>query len=355
MNQALVDRIVQAVLYEGYIIYPYRPSVKSRQRWTFGGLYPRSYSESQEGSDAWAMQTECLVQGGEHTTLQVKVRFLHLLDRLVGQPECPVNELPDGAEPAFRVVERLQIGGRLLHTWQEAVEREYLLANLDLLSLVAEPRRSEFAFPGGRQLEPVRGPLGEIAAILVREQQAVAGVTEVSAEPAAEGLFKVRVRVENRTPLEEAGRRGRDEALLCALVSTHKVLGVCEGAFVSLIDPPQEWRGVAASCQNLGTWPVLVGEVGETDTLLSAPIILYDYPQIAPESPGDLFDSTEIDEILTLRILTLTDEEKQVAAAVDERARALLQRTEALANEQLLGLHGAVRGLRATAAEDDHE
>ena len=46
MNQALVDRIVNAVLYEGYLLYPYRPSVKNRQRWTFGGLYPRSYCEA---------------------------------------------------------------------------------------------------------------------------------------------------------------------------------------------------------------------------------------------------------------------------------------------------------------------
>jgi hydrogenase maturation protease len=355
MNQALVDQVVNAVLYEGYILYPYRPSVKNRQRWTFGGLYPRSYSESQKGSDAWAVQTECLVQGGEHTTLQVRVRFLHLLARLAGQLDRPQTELPDSVEPAFRVVERLRVGDRLLLSWQEAVEREHPLGDLTLSSLVAGPRQYGFAFPASRQLEPVRDPAGEIVAVLVREQQYVAGAIEASAVPAAEGLFKVRVRVENLTPLGDAARRGRDEALLHALVSTHTILGVRGGAFVSLLAPPADWRGIAAACQNVGTWPVLVGEPGETDTLLSSPITLYDYPQIAPESPGDLFDGTEIDEILTLRILTLTDEEKQTAAAVDERARALLRRTESLADEQLLGLHGAFRGLRATPAEGDHE
>jgi hydrogenase maturation protease len=80
--------------------------------------------------------------------------------------------------------------------------------------------------------------------------------------------------------------------------------------------------------------------------MLSSPIILYDYPQVAPESAGDLFDSTEIDEILTLRILTLTDEEKREMRSVDERARAILERTETLPAEQLMKLHGAVRGLR---------
>lgn len=123
-----------------------------------------------------------------------------------------------------------------------------------------------------------------------------------------------------------------------------------DGAFVSLLDPPAPWREAAAGCRNVGAWPVLVGEEGQTDTMLSAPIILYDYPQLAPESPGDLFDGTEIDEILTLRILTLTDDEKRTMAAVDERARALLARTEALGAEELMRLHGAVRSLRPSDA-----
>ena len=126
--------------------------------------------------------------------------------------------------------------------------------------------------------------------------------------------------------------------------------GVERGEFVSLMDPPEQWREAAAACRNVGIWPVLVGEEGQKDTMLSSPIILYDYPQVAPESPGDFFDGTEIDEMLTLRIMTLTDEEKGAMAAVDERAGALLARTEALAREQLLGLHGTVRGLRPLPA-----
>src|SRR5208282_417095 len=120
-------------------------------------------------------------------------------------------------------------------------------------------------------------------------------------------------------------------ALRQALVSTHTILGVRQGEFVSLLDPPEDCREAVAACGNVGTWPVLVGEEGQRDTLLSSPIILYDYPQLAPESPGDFFDGTEIDEMLTLRIMTMTDEEKVAMAAVDERAAALLARTEALA------------------------
>ena len=110
------------------------------------------------------------------------------------------------------------------------------------------------------------------------------------------------MRVENLTELSTAERGDRSLAQRRAFASTHTILGVRDGAFLSLMDPPDGARDAAAACDNQGTWPVLVGEPGETDSILSSPIILYDYPDIAPESPGDLFDATEIDEILTLRI-----------------------------------------------------
>ena len=115
--------------------------------------------------------------------------------------------------------------------------------------------------------------------------------------------------------------------------------------FISLLEPPEEAQAYARDCQNLHTWPVLVGNEGERNTMLSSPIILYDYPQIAPESPGPLFDGGEIDEILSLRILTLTDEEKEQMRQ-DERTREILDRTEALTPEQFMKLHGAIRELR---------
>jgi hydrogenase maturation protease len=351
MNDAFVDRIVNAVLYEGYILYPYRPSVKNCQRWTFGGLYPRSFCEAQAGTDAWTVQTECLIEGSENAELEVKVRFLHLLARLVGQLHSPAKHISEVTQSHYRVVEKLRIGDRLLHTWQEGIEREHVPGYMELGSLVREPRCSSFAFHTSRLLEPVCGPLGDIEAVLVREQEPVAGQVEVSAQPAAEGLFKLRVRVENLSGLEDPADCSRSGALMRTLVSTHTVLGVKGGAFVSLLEPPEERRAIADSCRNVGTWPVLVGEFGEKHTMLSAPIILYDYPQIAPESPGDLFDSTEIDELLTLRILTLTDEEKELAGAVDPQARAILQRTESLADEQMRQLHGAIRDLRPVTSE----
>jgi hypothetical protein len=126
----------------------------------------------------------------------------------------------------------------------------------------------------------------------------------------------------------------------------HSILHLAGGAFVSSIDPPEDFRAAVAECCNLGAWPVLVGDDAKRDTVLAAPIILYDYPQIAPESPGDLFDGTEIDEILALRILTLTDAEKLEVRNGDNRARHILERTEMLPPEHFQKLHGALRGLR---------
>jgi len=343
MTRALVDRIADAVLYEGYILYPYRPSVKNRQRWTFGGLYPEAYRQGQSNDPA-SNQTECLVSGSPTTIVHATVRFLHLTARIVGEITEPLLDWPAGVEVPFRPVETLRVGDKHYHTWQEAELREVILPEMTLGELSASPKNRPFSFPDGRRSELVPGTSGDVAGILVRQQHAIEGGIEAEAVEVEEGLFRLRVRVVNRTPVEE-GCRCRDEAVLRSLVSTHVVLGVQDGEFVSLLDPPACWSEAAAACRNVGLWPVLVGAEGQKDTMLSAPIILYDYPQVAAESPGDFFDGTEIDEMLTLRILTLTTEEKQAMAAVDERAGTLLERTEALAFEQLLGLHGTLRDL----------
>jgi hypothetical protein len=165
----------------------------------------------------------------------------------------------------------------------------------------------------------------------------IAGAVEIESTTMGERLFKFTVRILNLS--EGSG----DE---CSMLSTHTLLAVREGAFVSLLDPPEQYSAAAAACRNVATWPVLAGREGEHSLMLSSPIILYDYPQIAPESAGDFFDGTEIDEILTLRVLTLSEEEKQEVRAGDERARDIVDRTEALPAEAFAKMHGAIRGLR---------
>src|SRR3979409_2604558 len=103
MNLSAAEQIANAVLYEGYMLYPYRPSaIKNQQRWNFGVLLPRAFSELQTGSDAWGMQTECLVQGGAKSTLEVRARFLQLVQRSIGQVKAPLKSLEPGVIPDFQ-------------------------------------------------------------------------------------------------------------------------------------------------------------------------------------------------------------------------------------------------------------
>ena len=352
MNLAVVDKIAKAVLYEGYMLYPYRPSsVKNQQRWNFGVLCPQSYSEAQKGSEAWTMQTECLVQGSSPTALEIRVRFLQLVARSVGELTNPVSELPPVGAPEFHLVARLEAAGRVYQPWHEAVEREMILPVCGLEAIVHAPLSQSFTFPAGKQLEYLRDGKGLITGVIIREQSALQGMLEIRSESVGDDLFKISVRIRNRTPFAAAHQAVREDALLSSLVSTHTVLGVQDGKFVSLLAPPDQVSELAASCENVGTWPVLIGEEGQYDTVLSSPIILYDYPQIAPESAGDLFDGTEIDEILSLRIMTLTDDEKREMSQSDERARQMLERTETMPVEQLMKLHGVLRGLRPLREE----
>jgi hypothetical protein len=341
MSSTLVKRIADAVLYEGYILYPYRPSIKNRQRWTFGGLYPELFAQAQSGSDAASNQTECLVEGTADTVIHTTVRFLHLTARVVGEYDPPLRAWCE-ATP-YRRVEALQVGARLYQTWHEAEECEVVLQGVAISGLLDCPEQRPFDRAGRRWLEPLHGPDGLVAGVLVRDQRAIAGIVTTSARRVGDGLFRVTVRVANVTPTPLLSR---DEALLQTLASSHTVLQVERGQFISLVDSPEVCRVAAAECTNVGVWPVLVGEDGERATMLSSPIILCDYPRIAPESPGDFFDGSEIDEMLTLRILTLTDDEKHAMAMVDERARALLARTEAMDGSERQRLHGTVRELR---------
>jgi len=351
MNTKPVDAIANAVLYEGYMLYPYRASsVKNRQRFNFGVLYPESYSAAQMGTDASSMQTECLVEGGLLTTIEVKVRFLKVVERLVRTLADPAGQ-PERTR-GFEPLPVPEFANEASASWQEAIECEVAVPDCNLVALEATPVKWEFAFPAKEESELSRDDNGRYQALVTRKQQAVQGIVEVSAVRVVEdGLFKLRVRLINLTSFGVDDQATRDQALTVSLVSAHTLLGVVDGRFFSLLEPPESLNDLVQSCQNVGTWPVLIGAAGDRDTMLSSPIILYDYPQIAPESPVNLFDGTEIDEILALRILAMTDEEKREMRDTDDRARRMLERTEALPKESLMRLHGTLRELRALKEE----
>jgi hydrogenase maturation protease len=301
------------MLYEGYVLYPYRASsVKNRRRWTFGALFPRAFCAAHETGDASRAQAQALVEGGPSATVGVVLRFLHV---------AQVHRA--GVEPTSHDT-----------GWQEAVERQVALPPMPLAG--GTVGRS-FTFGPTREADAAGG--------LVRRHERLDGVVTASTERLADGLTRVTVAIDNVTACASAqGDRPRDAAEVLTLASTHLVLTAADGgAFVSTIDPPARLRERASGCRNVGLWPVLVGPPGSHEVMLAAPIILHDHPAVAPESPGDLFDATEIDEILTLRILTLTEDERREVLAGDPRARALLERTEALGPGTLAALHGARR------------
>ncbi|MEU8246662.1 hypothetical protein [Nonomuraea sp. NPDC048916] len=328
MDQA--RQIARAVLYEGYLLWPYRGSaLKNRQRWTIGGIHPEPYGRAHDGNP-WLAQTQCLVEADPADTLDVHVRFLHAVTREVARSR--------GTE--LDLVSELTAGGRRHLPREEAVEREVAESGLGLGGLLARPGRIEIDIPAGQEAEWLADGDGGRAGAVLRSWQALRGHVEVSAELPRPGLFRITVRVVNTTPWTGDIRA---EAMRHTLISAHTVLHTAAGRFVSLMDPPGELRPLVADCRNLGAWPVLLGEEGDRHTMLSAPIILYDHPRISPESPGDLFDATEIDQLLTLSVLALSEDEKREIRDGDPRGREILDRCAALTPEELMRLHGILR------------
>jgi hypothetical protein len=326
-----VQRIADAVLYEGYLLWPYRRSaLKNQRRWTFGGVYPAAHAR-EHPDDACVMRTQCLLEAPDDAIVDVRVRFLHLLRRDV------LEATPGG----LTAVDELTVDGERHLAWEEAVEREIGAPGLSLAAL-AEPHRVPVDVPAETAEEPLTRSDGTVAGALRRSWRQLEGSVTVGAERLGAGLHRVTVTIENTSAAEGLSR---EAALARTLCSTHTVLRARAGGFASLTDPPEHLREAAAACRNTGTWPVLVGEPNERHTLLSSPIILEDHPRIAPESPGDLFDGGEIDQLLILNILSLTDAEKAEMRDSDPRAREILERTEALTADDLMRLHGTVREL----------
>jgi hypothetical protein len=153
--------------------------------------------------------------------------------------------------------------------------------------------------------------------------------------------------VENRTAPDGRTDDHRPAWLRRALVACHLLLTVERGRFVSLLDPPEWAAGLAAECRHDGLFPVLGGPSGQESVLLASPIILYDHPEIAPESATAFFDALEVDELLSLRTATLTAEERREVRGTDPRAARLLEDVDSLPAEIWDRLHGTIRHLEA--------
>src|SRR5262245_5223366 len=291
MSLDAAEQVANAVLYEGYVLYPYRASAaKNRFRWQFGVVAPRP---PQEDGEPWFTQTECLVAvNSARSTLASQAPRVFVRARFL-RPQPTATGWLDGVPHALDL-EPIQIDSL-------PMSRSIQLAvtNLDARVFVDAVEASSFV--------------------------------------------KLRIRVENHEPWRTEFDSDRDAMLSQSLVGAHLLLGIEGGVFVSLLEPPPGAKGLVAACENRHTWPVLIGDRANPRLMMSSPIVLYDYPSVARESQGDLCDAAEIDEILSLRIMTMTDEEKLEARATDPRARAILDRVEQLAPEAVAALHGTMR------------
>ncbi|WP_199431961.1 hypothetical protein [Qaidamihabitans albus] len=339
-----VRPVADAVLYEGYLLYPYRKSSpKNRVRWQFGILAPRAWAERDgpvatgvAGSvESWRQQTECLFEAApdaEDATVRLRVRFLQLQAKNVERHAGGGRYVP---------VESLDVDGTPHLSFDEAVPRESDIA-VGLADLLDTDRTFPVGVPGGEEVEP----LGDHGRVVRRRWPVPASTTlRVERLDTPFPAYRLRVRTEN-TGSVIGPDVSRDEALRHSLIAAHTLLGGHGLRFLSLTEPPGWAAPHAGACHNIHTYPVLAGDPGTQHLMLSSPILLHDHPQIAPESPGDLHDAAEIDEILSLRTLTLTEDEKREARATDPRAAEILDRVHDMPEEVMARLHGAVRSLR---------
>ncbi|ATQ69757.1 MULTISPECIES: hypothetical protein [Methylosinus] len=339
MNIDRVKPIADAVLYEGYILYPYRPSAtKNRTRWMFGELHPRSAQRA--GGEASLMRAELLIEAEAGAEVEMALRFLQNRWREIGEIAAPVADVE--AIAFYRPTDSLVIDGEKFLSFEEAIERRVDIEAARLDDLCRKAQRRRFSFAASREIEPIRAH-GEIVAVIARSSEAVEGEVVLSATRLDDALFRLRVEIENLSPLMDAD--AREDSRARAFLSTHLIFEARGGAFVSLIEPPERHRAAARGCAGEGLWPTLVGEPGRRDRMLASPIILSDYPQVAPESRNAFFDGAEIDELLTLRVRTLSADEKREMAAADPRTRDILQRCETMTRDDLGALHGAFRPL----------
>ena len=337
---ARARQVADAVLFEGYVLYPYRASsAKNRLRWQFGVLVPPAWGA--ERAEHGTQHTECLMEPRAGATLAVELRFLRARRRTLQQIR------PTGG---FETVPELRLRDRVLVPWDEGCEeRVEVVVTVDALT-DGDGVTVPFTRPAAEESEPVLDESGVQVGRILRRYEEISGVLRLSARE-LDGpcrVLRLSAVVGNSstwTP-ERDQAADRDAALPRSLVATHLLMALSAGSFLSMADPPEWAKSAVATCRNQHTWPVLAGEAGRADVVLSSPIILEDHPAIAPESPGALYDATEIDEILALRTAALTDEEKREARGTDARAAAVIDLADTMPQEVLERLHGAVRSLQ---------
>jgi hypothetical protein len=270
-----LEQLLDSLLYEGYALYPYTPgAVKNATPTPFGIVYPPAYA-SGLASTFDHLELRCRLSAPPDAVLRAEVRFLTA-----------------GGERHKAVAHRVELPGAMVG------------------ALAAAPADKEL------RVQPERGP------------PLVVGMS-LRAAPLDGGLHEVALRVENRTAVRSGLDRGG--ALARSLISTHPLVAVSGGRFISSLD---------SGCESVNTFPILARPAD--DVVLGAAIVLPDHPQIAPESRGSLFDGTEIEEALLLHVQALSDGEREEIERQDPAVREMVARAAAATPEDIIALHGRV-------------
>ncbi|MEZ5076739.1 MAG: hypothetical protein R2725_04790 [Solirubrobacterales bacterium] len=278
-----VEQLVDSLLYEGYALYPYTPgATKNATPTPHGIVYPPAYAVANPAAAAM-LRVEVIAEHEEGTAISASVRFLQAS-----------GDRHQGMERTLRL--------------------------------------------GHEPIEEILGADGVGARFELDAAARVCGRARLRAEQLEPGVARVRLCVHNETEAPGGERLDRAAALRRSLISTHVVLRLGAGRFISPVENEGPRAAAVATCENVNTWPVLASP-GD-DVVLGASMYLPDHPRIAPESLGGLFDNTEIEEALLLHVQTLSEEERQAIGDQDPKVRETIERAERATPEQMLGLHG---------------
>lgn len=273
-----IELIADAILYEGYALFPYRKNaLKNRKRFNFGVLSPKVWAEKQT-NEQYFQQTEILFSADENAKIFFKIRYLQLESK---------------------------------EDWQTAHER-----TIENSAEIIEKKEFEIS----------------------DSKFQIDGKVQIETENICENLFKLNLKIENLTENSSFKNASREEILPFSFVSTHTIFELENGEFISAIEPPQEFS-TFSKLENINCFPVLVGDQDKRNFMLSAPIILYDFPEIAQNSFDNFFDGLEIDELMVMNLLALTENEKEEIKKTDAKTRKILEKIENASAEDLLKLH----------------
>ncbi|MEP7145561.1 MAG: hypothetical protein ABI792_00990 [bacterium] len=338
-THSLIENLSRTLLYEGYSLFPYhRAAIKNQKPFPIGVIFPEDYNAGNPHANS-LMQAQCVFKGDDKPSINISVRFLHL-------NKIEISESKDQLETdgdRFIPVHNLEVNDKTFVSGWLATEQQINTEELYVSELLNGMREFSFKFNEKIEHEEIKDQEGLVAGRRSSRTHSINGIIfiEVSKVYGDQNFFIVTIRVFNKTKLENPDSISRDEALLQSFLSTHMVLSTNNGQFISTQNPAEEWKNIISETENINTWPVLIDE--NNTTMLSSPIIIYDYPKINPLSRGDLFDSTEIEEALLLHVSVLSDEEKKRIAQSDDKLEAMLKKVSQVTPREMINLHGGLK------------